>query len=87
MRAPHRQTVRLPDGYNDHTMVFYADPICVDGRHAKLQCAEPGKSYLFRWAEIEDGKIVGVAPKCTHHEPKVRLRDLLLAHLPVADTQ
>lgn len=87
MRAPHHQTVRLPDGYNGHTMAFYADPISVEGRHAKLQCADPGKSYLFRWAEFEDGKIVGVAPKCTHHEPKVRLRDLLRTALAAVEAR
>jgi hypothetical protein len=87
MRAPHRKTVRLPDGYNGDTMIFYADPICVEGRHARLQCAEPGKSHLFRWVEIEDGEIVGVAPKCTHHEPKVRLRDLLCTALAAVEAR
>ncbi len=87
MRTPHRKTVRLPDGYNGGTMMFYAVPLSVEGRCAKLQCAEPGKSYLHRWVEIEDGKIVSIAPKCTHHEPKVGLRDLLCTSIATAEAQ
>ncbi|MBN3760921.1 phage protein NinX family protein [Burkholderia sp. Ac-20365] len=44
-----RIVVTLPDGYNGHTMRFYADPIAVNGDTVKLGCAEPGKEYLIAW--------------------------------------
>ena len=48
-----RQTVvvTLPDGYNGHTMKFYADPIEVMGDTVKLRCAEPGKNNMFTWRD------------------------------------
>jgi hypothetical protein len=49
-----RPTVTLPDGYNGDTEIFYADPIAVDGSLVKLQCANPDKSYMTRWALRDD---------------------------------
>ncbi len=45
-----QQTVVVPDGYNGHTVLMYADPIeeWADGT-VKLRCALPGKEYLIRW--------------------------------------
>ncbi|WP_223518275.1 hypothetical protein [Pseudomonas sp. BF-R-21] len=42
-------TVTLPDGYNGNTEVFYAVPMERDGDLLKLQCAAPGKQFLFTW--------------------------------------
>jgi len=42
-------TVLLPDGYNGHKAKFYIKPLEVDGDLLKLQCAEHGKEYMFRW--------------------------------------
>jgi hypothetical protein len=39
----------LPDGYNGHMMVFYAEPVATDGDLVKLRVAEPGKEYMFAW--------------------------------------
>lgn len=47
-------TITLPDGYNGHTAKFYTEPLEIDGNLVKLQCAEPGKEYMFRWARKED---------------------------------
>ena len=44
-----RQVVSLPDGYNGHTMRFFADPVEVNGEAVKLRCAEPGKEYMVAW--------------------------------------
>lgn len=51
--ASKQQTtvVTLPDGYNGHTMKFYADPMEVMGDTVKLRCAEPGKEYMFTWRD------------------------------------
>ena len=48
--------ITLPDGYNGHAAKFNAEPIDVDGNLVKLQCVEPGKEYMTRWARIEDVK-------------------------------
>lgn len=49
-----RKIIELHDGFNGATMAFYAEPIEVDGDLVKLQCALPGKGYLFRWARKSD---------------------------------
>lgn len=49
-------TITLSDGYNGHTARFYSRPIAIDGNLVKLQCAEPGKEYMIRWASIEEVK-------------------------------
>ena len=45
------KTIILPDGYNGDTAKFYITPMDIDNKYGliKLQCAEPGKEYLFRW--------------------------------------
>ena len=45
-----QQTVLVPDGYNGHTALVYADPVeeWPDGT-VKLRCAVPGKEHLIRW--------------------------------------
>ncbi|CAB3754377.1 hypothetical protein [Paraburkholderia humisilvae] len=43
------QVVFLPDGYNGHTVAFFAEPVAVEGDAVKLHCAEPGKEYLIAW--------------------------------------
>lgn len=48
--------VRLPDGYNGHTILFYAEPVAVDGDTVRLRCAEPGKDYMFAWRGAQDVK-------------------------------
>lgn len=52
----HRKTIDLPDGFNGATMAFYVEPIETDGELVKLQCAEPHKGFLFRWARMSDLK-------------------------------
>jgi hypothetical protein len=49
-----RRTVRLPDGYNGRTALFFADPIERQSDTVKLQCAEAGKQHLIRWAYAID---------------------------------
>ncbi|MCA7889079.1 hypothetical protein LGM58_38520 [Burkholderia contaminans] len=54
---PDPRVVTLPDGYNGHTLRFYADPVVVDGETVKLRCAEPGKEHMTVWrsaAEVRD---------------------------------
>lgn len=41
--------VRLQDGLNESTRLFYADPIEVEGDLVKLKCADPGEEYLIKW--------------------------------------
>lgn len=50
------RTVSLPDGYNGHAMLFYAEPVVVDGDTVRLRCAEPGKDYMFAWRAARDVK-------------------------------
>jgi hypothetical protein len=57
-RKMKRKTIRLADGYNGDTILLFADAIETEGHLLKLQCAEPGRGYLFRWAskeEVSDG--------------------------------
>jgi len=44
------RTIFLADGYNGHGAMFFTTPLKTDGALVKLQCAEPGKSHLIRWA-------------------------------------
>ncbi len=62
-----RQTVVVPDGYNGHTTLMYADPIeeWPDGT-VKLRCAVPGKEYLIRW--IGKDQLSGLIEAQRHHE-------------------
>ncbi len=46
----HPTTIFLQDGYNGHGALFFTTPLKTDGLLVKLQCAEPGKSHLIRWA-------------------------------------
>ncbi len=50
--ATMKDTIRLADGYNGHTMLFYREPLVREGNFVKLRCAEPGKEYLIRWAHV-----------------------------------
>jgi hypothetical protein len=51
-----RKTIRLADGFNGDTVLLFADPIEIEGHLLKLQCAEPGRGHLFRWASAEEVK-------------------------------
>lgn len=51
-----KDTITLLDGYNGDTAKFYTRPLAIDGDLIKLQCAEPGKEYMIRWATIEEVK-------------------------------
>jgi len=42
------QIITLPDGYNGHTMRFYAKPIAVEVNLIRLQCAEVGKEWMSK---------------------------------------
>jgi len=50
MNNERKPVVRLPDGFNGHSALFYAEPITIDGDLVKLRCAEAGKEYMIRWA-------------------------------------
>jgi hypothetical protein len=50
-----RQTVVLPNGFNGHTRVFFADPVEEMGDTVKVSCATPGDEYMFRW--IDKGEL------------------------------
>ncbi|WP_176043057.1 hypothetical protein [Burkholderia stabilis] len=50
-KVPGAKVVILPDGYNGHTIKFFADPVQVDGNRVKLRCAEPGKEYMIAWRD------------------------------------
>jgi len=43
-----RPIITLPDGYNGHTMRFYAKPIAIEGNLIRLQCAEVGKEWMSK---------------------------------------
>jgi hypothetical protein len=49
-----KETIRLADGFNGDTALFYREPIAVDSDLVKLQSAEVGKEYLIRWARAAD---------------------------------
>ncbi len=48
------KTVYIPDGYNGSKVMFFIDPIEVDGELVKLSCAEEGKKYLIRWIHVAE---------------------------------
>lgn len=50
-KLPDAKVVILPDGYNGHTMEFFAEPVQADGSVVKLRCAEPGKEYMTAWRD------------------------------------
>ena len=45
----NNKTIALPDGYNGHKVKCYTKPLEIDGNLIKLQLAEKGKEYMFRW--------------------------------------
>lgn len=50
-----RKTAFLPDGYNGHMIEVYLEPILEEAEHSvKLQVAEKGKEYMFKWAWKKD---------------------------------
>lgn len=49
-----RKTIRLADGYNGDTVLLFADPIETMGDTVKLQVAEPGRGYMFRWVTLAE---------------------------------
>lgn len=43
-------TITLPNGYNGDTIKCFIKPILEEDKTmVKLQCAEPGTEYMFRW--------------------------------------
>ena len=45
-----RNIILLPDGYNGQKIKCFTKPILErDGHLIKLQIAEPGKEYMFKW--------------------------------------
>lgn len=47
------KTIILPDGYNGHTLPFYAEPVETDRNWIKLKCAEPSLEYAYKWITME----------------------------------
>jgi len=45
---PERKIITLPDGYNGHTMRFYAKPIAIEVNLVRLQVAEEGKRWMSK---------------------------------------
>lgn len=45
--------IDLPDGYNGHTVPYFAKPIWQGKSIVWLQCAVPGKEHMRRWAHRE----------------------------------
>lgn len=43
--------IELQDGFNGHTVKCYSDIIESNESTVKLQCAEPGKEYMFKWTD------------------------------------
>lgn len=66
---PQRKTVRLADGYNGHTVLYFTDPIETDGELVKLQVAEPGRGFMSAWKRRAD---VIVAIKKRLHSNRLR---------------
>lgn len=52
-KTTSQETVRLPNGYNGHTELFFTKPLEEDATMVKLSCAAPGKEYLTRWVYKE----------------------------------
>jgi hypothetical protein len=65
------KTVVLPDGYNGLTMRFYVQPLERTGDGTvKLQCAEPGKHHMVKWARESDVKeAILLAEEADDQEP------------------
>jgi len=40
--------INVPDGYNGHTVKYFAKPIYISKTIVRLRCAEIGKSYMIR---------------------------------------
>lgn len=55
--------ITLPDGFNGHTIRCYTKIIEESKNAVKLQVAEPGKEYMFKWCwKDEYKKLTGVDP-------------------------
>ncbi|MDK0996949.1 hypothetical protein ACO2TQ_40195 [Burkholderia sp. OKR4-1] len=85
LREP--KVVILPDGYNGHTMIFFVDPVQVDGNAVKLRCAEPGKEYMTAWRDsaavqtavaMQGGRLPEVARRDDVFALRNALREVLL---------
>lgn len=64
-----QRTVVVPNGYNGHTSLMYADPVeeWPDGT-VKLRCAMPGKEYLIRW--IGKGELAALIEAQQHEDSR-----------------
>jgi hypothetical protein len=58
-----RNTIELSDGYVGNKVLFFIEPIEVDGDLVKLQCAELGKEYMVAWKRKSD-LIKAIGPLC-----------------------
>ncbi|MBK1902215.1 MULTISPECIES: hypothetical protein [Burkholderia] len=81
-KLPDAKVVILPDGYNGHTMKFFADPVQVDGNVVKLRCAEPGKEYMTAWrdraaVQAAVAAQVGSLPEVARRDDVFALRNAL----------
>jgi len=52
-KNPQDRIINLPDGYNGHTVPYFATPIQEGKSIVWLRCAVPGKEYMKRWAHRE----------------------------------
>ena len=55
-RGNKLKTITLPNGYNGHTVKCFTKIIEEDENTVKLQVAEPGKEYMFKWCWKEEYK-------------------------------
>jgi hypothetical protein len=44
-----KKTISLPNGYNGHTVKCFTDILEESANAVKLQVAEPGREYMFKW--------------------------------------
>ncbi len=55
--------IELPEGYNGDVIKCFTAIIDEDQNSVKLQVAEPGKEYMFKWVWKEEYKrLTGVDP-------------------------
>lgn len=49
-------TIKLVDGYGEGAEIlhFFVTPLAMDETCVKLQCAEPGREYMIKWASKQD---------------------------------
>lgn len=43
------KTITLPDGFNGHTVTYFAEPVFIGNSIVKLRRADPGKEYMISW--------------------------------------